>query len=131
MKQLKLTDLEAHFLITLPKRIETEHIGMIRRVPPVQNEFLVTSVVSYRNFRIVYYLSEKKSQIHLMDEKTKHTLVRVNLDSNFHMNADGKKVRGNRILLFSEDEFAKKDDRFTHCKATLFLMGVFLILRTS
>ena len=54
-----------------------------------------------------------------MDNDTKHTLFRVHLSNGFHKNADGEKVFGNRINIFSEEEFYAKramGDSFTHYK---------------
>ena len=47
-----------------------------------------------------------------MDCKTNHTLLRLNIcdDNNFHKNANGERIYGNRINVFSTDEYEQKND---------------------
>ncbi|NLR33180.1 hypothetical protein HF569_12020 [Lactobacillus sp. ZJLC3-7] len=52
-----------------------------------------------------------------MDDRTKLTLVRMNLNNSFHKNADGKVIHGNRVNIFSEKEFHEKNDGKTNTKA--------------
>ena len=58
------------------------------------------------------------NNIHLnfYDAVTNHTLVRINLDSKFHKNSDGV-IWGNRVEIFSKDEFIAKNDGVTQIKA--------------
>lgn len=38
----------------------------------------------------------------------------MNLNNNFHKNANNKRVFGNRINIYSEKEFEKKGDEYTY-----------------
>lgn len=60
-----------------------------------------------------------KYSINLRDCKTPYTLLRLNIcdDKNFHKNANGERIYGNRISIFSSDEFKEKNDGYTHCRA--------------
>lgn len=49
-----------------------------------------------------------------MDNTYHYTLLRINLNNSFHKNADGTKIFGNRINIFSEAEYYAKGDGATH-----------------
>lgn len=54
-----------------------------------------------------------------MDNYTKHTLIRLNVcnDNTFHKNASGEKIYGNRVNIFSSEEYNLKNDGHTHYRA--------------
>lgn len=62
-------------------------------------------------------MHEKKQVYQFFDTYTGHTLLRINLNNGFHLNADREKIEGPRINLFSEDEYYLKNDQKTHTKA--------------
>jgi hypothetical protein len=70
-----------------------------------------------RKFILAYFYSLNNMHLQFYDEKTKLTLVRLNLNDSFHKNADGTIVTGNRVNLFSEQEFYDKNDGNTHTRA--------------
>lgn len=86
-----------------------------------------TGIINVKGFgdhelAIHYHVSSNilnKYSIHLMDCKTNHTLLRLNIcdDNNFHKNANGERIYGNRINVFSTDEYKQKNDGQTHYKA--------------
>lgn len=115
--ELELTDLEARQLIEVFKNIIKKHSNVLIQSPASKGSIDITSFADKREFRLSYYFSINKTQINFMDVLTKYTLFRVNLDNNFHKNASGDIIRGNRINIFSEDEFHSKKDGFTHYRA--------------
>lgn len=113
--QLMLTDKEAQELIDLLKATVTscnKHLNY--------GDKGSVSVESHdadmHPFKIEYMYALDDIHIQFYDCITNHTLVRINLDSRFHNNSDGK-VRGHRVEIFSEEEFVAKADGFTHYKA--------------
>lgn len=78
--------------------------------------------IDKRKLTLHYNISknvEGKYSIHLMDNYTKHTLLRLNVnnDHTFHKNASGERIYGNRVLIFSSEEYYLKNDGYTHYRA--------------
>lgn len=115
--ELELTDIEARQLINIFKNVVKKHTNTLTKSPASKGSINIKSFVDQREFRLSYYFAVNKVQINFMDVLTKYTLLRVNLDSNFHKNASGDIIKGNRINIFSEDEFHLKKDGFTHYRA--------------
>ncbi|RVU74120.1 hypothetical protein EJK20_04780 [Lactobacillus xujianguonis] len=69
-----------------------------------------------REFTLYYFFRNGETHLNFADSKTYLTLVRINIDEKFHKNSDGI-IRGNRIEIFSEDEFKAKGDGRTSYKA--------------
>ncbi|PIC71378.1 hypothetical protein CSV77_04945 [Sporosarcina sp. P16b] len=121
MRELNLTDEEAKTLIEMLKMLlqkynidlKPDNKGVINLKGEITGEFFL-------HYYTPRYRDDKIS-IHLRDKETNHNLVRVNIDPvGFHNNADGVTIAGNRILLFSSEEWVRKkekgDDK-THVRA--------------
>ena len=63
-----------------------------------------------RKFRLDIHYEHNNYHLNFMDCITKLNLIRINLNDSFHKNADGTKIRGNRVNLFCEDEFNCRQD---------------------
>lgn len=68
-------------------------------------------------FDLFYIFATGNSHLQFMDAKTRLGLVRINHNDSFHKNADGSIIRGNRINIFSEDEYFAKDDGKTYMRS--------------
>lgn len=54
----------------------------------------------------------------ILEKETNTNLVRINIDPNgFHKNSNGETIYGNRILIFSYEEWVNKSDGYTHVRA--------------
>lgn len=116
---LLLSDEKAQELIYILKHIVKKH-----RINFNNSYRGKINIKSFENHElaIFYNVSENipdKYSIHMMDCKTTHTLLRLNIcdDNNFHKNANGDKIYGNRINIFSSEEYKQKNDGYTHYKA--------------
>ncbi|TGD22826.1 hypothetical protein EGT49_07845 [Companilactobacillus suantsaicola] len=116
MDTLKLTDEEAQKLIDLLKLTLTKQkfilneglkgkIKIVGKLNGNDHYFFLSFMYAIDNIHLNFY-----------DAVTNHTLVRINLDSKFHKNSDGV-IRGNRVEIFSKDEFIAKNDGVTQIKA--------------
>ncbi|KRK98679.1 hypothetical protein FD04_GL000414 [Secundilactobacillus odoratitofui DSM 19909 = JCM 15043] len=117
MDKLQLTDKQAHTLIHCLKNVLDTHSKTLSngdRGKFTLESTRVENVPQY--FQVDYMYDVDDIHINLMDLKTHHTLIRINLDTKFHNNSDGK-VRGHRVEVFSVAEFEAKHDSFTHIKA--------------
>lgn len=114
---LALTDKQAQRLINLAKTIIKKcKIDLLKH----PNGLIMIAIKGKPNIaRFNLYYSYAIGEIHFnfLDTKTNLTLVRINLDNKFHKNADGKKISGNRVELFSSKEFFEKNDGVTQVKA--------------
>lgn len=118
-KSLALTDAQAHKLINLIKHTITRGTRILKDGDKGSvNIDSNPKKASGKPHKFIMYYFYAKDNIHLQfqDAVTNLTLVRINLDSRFHNNSDGK-VRGHRIEIFSSDEYYAKNDTFTHYKA--------------
>lgn len=114
MKELFLTDSEARRLIKIIKTIARKHnktltdksSGMIDIVGANDTRFILN-----------YFYSTTSKVFHLRETQHNYTLIRINLNNKFHKNASGEKIWGNRINIFSEEEYYQKGDETTHYKA--------------
>lgn len=112
---LQLTQSEANQLIVELKELTKTVKGIVedgdRGIIPVQ------SVKDERKFKIAYFYEYSNIHINFYDVKTGLSLVRLNLNDSFHRNADGTKVTGNRVNIFSAREYELKNDQKTHMRA--------------
>lgn len=124
MEKLNLTDKEANMLIDMFKHLIDKH--NIHLVDGSNGALKVESknidiTGNHHKFKVDYMYSLDNIHIQLRDCNTDYTLVRINLDTSFHKNSDGNIVRGNRVEIFSEQEFKNKlkknRDTTTHVKA--------------
>lgn len=116
---LLLSDEKARQLVEVLKHIVKRH------VLDLNNNFKGT--IDLKSFEkheltIHYNISENipnKYTIHLLDRATTHTLIRINIgkENNFHKNADGERIYGDRINIFSTEEYENKNDGYTHYRA--------------
>lgn len=115
--ELELDDIEAKQLIDLSKNVIQRHSNTLVISPPTKGEITIKAFAQQREFKLFYFYGINKTQLQFMDVLTKHTLIRINLDDNFHKNADGTMVRGHRVNIFSTEEFKLKNDGLTHYRS--------------
>lgn len=110
--ELLLTDAEAeHLTRKLKELIKKYNIDLSAQPKGILK---IRSNDGKDDFLLNYFYSSTKKVVNFRHAETNYTLVRINLSSNFHKNADGTKIQGNRINIFSEDEFYEKNDGQTH-----------------
>lgn len=112
--ELQLTDSEAQQFIKIAKEIIKKYKINISTHP--RGTILIKSQLIDRDFILYYFYSVGNIHLNFADSKTHLTLVRINIDNSFHKNSDGI-IRGNRVEIFSEQEFIAKGDGRTHYKA--------------
>jgi hypothetical protein len=112
---LALTDKQAHQLINLAK-IVIKKCKIDPEISPVGKISIGSKNNKYK-FNLDYTYKLNDIHLNFRDAKTNLTLVRINLDSKFHRNANNEKIEGNRVELFSTEEYDQKGDGFTQCKA--------------
>ncbi|CAJ2231444.1 DUF6978 family protein [Companilactobacillus paralimentarius] len=116
MDSLKLTDAEAKRLISLLKITLTKQKFILN--DGLRGKIKISGKLNNKDHYFFLNFMYAKDNIHLnfSDAVTNYTLVRINLDSRFHKNSDGK-VYGNRVEIFSETEYLAKNDGSTQIKA--------------
>lgn len=114
---LLLTDDEATELIDLVKTVVERHVGVLKY--PTEGDIKIQSIQNpQRDFKLIYrFMHEEKKVYQFFDTYTGHTILRINLNNGFHLNADREKIEGPRINLFSEEEYYLKNDQKTHTRA--------------
>lgn len=114
MKELLLTDQEAQYLIKLLKAVAKQHNHQLTNKSSGE-----INIVGKENRRFIlnYYYNDNSKVFHLRETEHNYTLLRVNLNNKFHKNASGEKVWGNRINIFSAEEYYLKADETTHYRA--------------
>lgn len=113
--ELQLTQQEANKLIIEIKVLARKVDGTISNGS--KGTIDVVSKIDNRKFKISYFYRRNNIHINFYDVKTGLSLVRLNLNQSFHRNADGTKIVGNRVNIFSEQEYALKNDGKTHMRA--------------
>lgn len=113
--ELQLTQQEANQLILELKELTKKVNGTIEE--GAKGTIPIKSKNDNRKFKIAYFYSLNNIHINFYDVKTGLSLVRINLNQSFHRNADGTKVSGNRVNIFSEQEYKLKNDGKTHMRA--------------
>lgn len=115
MKRLQLTDDEAQELIGMLKEIlDKKRIDILNL--PCRGSLTINSSINNKEFKLFYFININKINLQFMECEHNYTLIRVNLDDSFHRNANGEKIEGNRVNIFSEQEFIDKGDGQTHYK---------------
>ncbi len=118
MNPLELTDEDARNLIEILKVFLKKY--RVDVSPGNRGDLLLAAEDQSTEFILTYNTPkhrDDKITIHLREKETNLNLIRINIDpTGFHNNSDGK-VYGNRILVFSSEEWYAKDDGFTHVKA--------------
>lgn len=121
MGELELTNEEAKVLIGMLKVVFKKY--NIDLKPGSKGEILLKTE-SANEFFLHYFTPPRRNDklsIHLREKETNLNLARVNIDPvGFHNNSNGEKIRGNRLLLFSSEEWVRKreqGDYKTHVKA--------------
>lgn len=116
--EIKLTDEEAKYLIELLKFVFKQYKVDLR--PGNKGDVLLTTEEEYE-FILHYYTPSHRGDrlsLHLRERETNTNLVRINIDPNgFHKNSNGETIYGNRILIFSFEEWVNKSDGYTHVRA--------------
>lgn len=114
MEELQLTQKEADDLIKLFKMFaRNNNIDLLEKP---NGEMTLLGCQDKHIFKLYYKFALDNYHIQLSDGETNLTLVRINLDSGFHKNSDGR-IRGHRVEIFNENEFYQKNDGYTHYKA--------------
>lgn len=114
MKELLITDEEAHRLITVLKHIVEDHHGSLHENST--GEILIKGPDSC-TFILNYRFSARKKTFNFRENNFNYNLFRINLNNSFHKNANGEKIKGNRINIFSSEEYYSKADGTTYQKA--------------
>ncbi|GEO63001.1 DUF6978 family protein [Companilactobacillus nantensis] len=116
MESLDLTDADAYKLISIFKKTISKNKYVLTEGS--KGKIKISGLLDGTERQFVLYYMYAIDNIHLnfSDASTRYTLVRINLDSSFHKNSDGK-VYGHRVEIFSEEEYRAKNDTFTHYKA--------------
>ena len=115
--ELLLTDDEANRLIKCIKMALKNYNKTLEYGDSGRIELVAIGGEQNGKFILTYKYEETNKVFQFMDDNTKHTLARINLNNSFHKNADGTKVKGNRINIFSAEEYHAKGDGSTHYKA--------------
>ena len=105
--ELELNDKEAQRLIKMLKQALQRYNIQLKETDHGEIKFVGFGGVKNGEFKLIQF----------MECKYYYTLFRINLNSNFHKNADGTRVYGNRINIFSEEEFIEKGDGHTYCRS--------------
>lgn len=114
MKELQISEDEANNLIFLLKRVIEEHNGELNEGSV--GEIYIIGSGDY-TFTLNYRFSRRKTSFNLRENKYNYNLLRINLNNGFHKNANGEKVFGNRINVFSTEEYILKKDGTTYMRA--------------
>ena len=115
--ELILTDEDANRLIKMFKQTLKKYNIQLKEND--QGEILLHGIGNKKNgeFRFIYKLSPDNKVINFIECKYNYCLFRININNSFHKNSDGTRVQGNRINIFSEEEFTLKGDGKTYMKA--------------
>ncbi|WP_455224615.1 DUF6978 family protein [Granulicatella sp.] len=115
--ELILTDEDANRLIKMFKQTLKKYNIQLKEND--QGEILLHGIGNKKNgeFRFIYKLSSENKVINFIECKYNYCLFRININNSFHKNSDGTRVQGNRINIFSEEEFNLKGDGKTYMKA--------------
>ena len=115
--ELFLTDEEANRLIKMLKQTLKKYNIQLKEID--KGEILLHEFGGVKNgeFRLIYKISPESKVINFIECKYNYCLFRININNNFHKNADGKRIQGNRINIFSEKESFLKGDGKTYMKA--------------
>lgn len=114
MKDLQITDQEAQRLTLMMKRIIENH-DIILAEGAIGEIFIVGS--GNYEFKLNYRYTKRKKVFNFREAKYDYNLIRINLNDSFHKNADGQKIWGNRINIFSTQEYFQKADGTTYMRS--------------
>lgn len=112
---LKLNDEDLNYLVNISKEILEQY--NIKLDETCKGDINITSCNSEYFFTLSYFLQPGKATINFRECRYNYSLLRLNLNDGFHKNSNNEKIRGNRINIFSENEFIQKADGATHMKA--------------
>ncbi|EUZ74632.1 hypothetical protein O555_02229 [Staphylococcus aureus M0483] len=112
---LKLNDEDLNYLVNISKEILEQY--NIKLDETCKGDINITSCNSEYFFTLSYFLKPGKATINFRECCYNYSLLRLNLNDGFHKNSNNEKIRGNRINIFSENEFIQKADGATHMKA--------------
>lgn len=113
MRELLIDDNQANELIKLMKRVLEKHNKTL--LNNARGEIVLIGD-NQEKFILNYFYSHHSKVIHLREGKNNYTLLRINLNNKFHKNANREIIQGNRINVFSEEEYYEKGDGKTHYK---------------
>lgn len=109
---IKLTDKEVGVLLNLTKEILVKH--NIKLEENCKGYITITSSKSETSFILNYFVKPGKITLNFRESQYNLNLLRINLNDGFHKNSNNEIIRGNRINVFSESEYKKKNDGSTY-----------------
>lgn len=110
--KIKMTDNEVTDLLLLTKEILEEY--NIKLEESCKGHIDITSPNSETSFILNYFIKPGKVSLNFRESQFNLNSLRINLNDGFHKNSNNEKVRGNRINIFSEEEYKKKNDGSTY-----------------
>lgn len=112
---IQLTDTDVQNLINLTKTLLRKHD--INLSTDSRGILPIASTVSPDQFCLDYFIRPGRASLNFRELTYNYSIVRINLNESFHKNADNTIVEGNRLNLFSTDEYHAKGDSKTYMKA--------------
>ncbi|HEC2158324.1 hypothetical protein B5C01_10565 [Staphylococcus delphini] len=110
--EIKLTDDDVEKLINLAKEVLVKH--SIKLEENCKGYVNINSPDSEITFILNYFIKPGKITLNFRETRFNLNLLRINLNDGFHKNSNNEIIRGNRINIFSEDEYKKKNDGSTY-----------------
>ncbi|MCZ0717868.1 DUF6978 family protein [Aerococcus kribbianus] len=114
MNELFINDAEANRLIKMLKTLFNEHGISIHE--NCEGEIPIKGSDS-DYFLLNYRITPAKTVLNFRECRYNYSLLRININDSFHKNADGSRIHGPRINIFSEEEYYSKGDGVTYYKA--------------
>ncbi|MEJ7541809.1 DUF6978 family protein [Staphylococcus intermedius] len=113
--EIKLTDNDVDYLLALCKEVLQQY--NIQLEETCKGSIKITSTNLEKSFILNYFVRPGKITLNFRETESNLCLIRINLNDGFHKNSNNEIVRGNRINIFSEEEYIKKNDGSTYMRA--------------
>lgn len=113
--ELYLKNDDVDKLIALKKILLSKH--NIDLSSPSKGHLPIHSTVNQDQYCVDYFIRPGKSSLNFRELTYNYSILRLNLNDGFHRNSDNTKVTGNRINVYSFEEFHDKGDSKTYMKA--------------
>ncbi|MGW7889945.1 DUF6978 family protein [Staphylococcus xylosus] len=110
--EIKLTDDDVEKLIIITKEILVKY--NIKLEENCRGSIDINSPNSEVSFILNYFIKPGKVTLNFRETQYNLNLLRINLNNGFHKNSNNEIIRGNRINIFSEEEYKKKNDGSTY-----------------
>ncbi|REA65381.1 hypothetical protein DV963_13320, partial [Staphylococcus pseudintermedius] len=102
-------------LLVLCKEILTQY--NIQLEEKCKGTINITATNSEKSFVLSYFVRPGKASLNFRETEFNICLIRINLNNGFHKNSNNEIIRGNRINIFSEEEYLRKNDGSTYMRA--------------